>query len=380
MSGANSPLSFSVVNSLKEIPADKWDKLFGENNPESYGYQKTLEEADIREFSFNYLLAKRGDSLTAIIPLFIMDFSLDTLVGPPLQKLAAKFKRLFTFRVLFAGSPTTEEFYLGFSPQEDAKMLLDEALRNLSLFCRQNKIQALVFHNLSEKNKPLAEYLLSKGFFAMETLPTTLLEIKTSSLEDYMSCLSHNMRKDLRKKLRKSSESIRLRTEMRDDIDDVAEEVYKLYLNNFNNGDVRFETLTPAFFRNICRNLPGKAKFFLTYNEDKMVAFNLCLTQGDLFIDKFIGFDPAVARDYHLYFTTFCHNLDWCIKNRIRFYQPGTTDYGPKVRLGAKLIPLYVYTKALNPLLHTCLKLLAPLIQPKNIDPTLKKLKINKAP
>jgi predicted N-acyltransferase len=309
-----------------------------------------------------------------------MDFSLDTLVGPPLQKLAAKFKRLFTFRVLFAGSPTTEEFYLGFSPQEDAKMLLDEALRNLSLFCRQNKIQALVFHNLSEKNKPLAEYLLSKGFFAMETLPTTLLEIKTSSLEDYMSCLSHNMRKDLRKKLRKSSESIRLRTEMRDDIDDVAEEVYKLYLNNFNNGDVRFETLTPAFFRNICRNLPGKAKFFLTYNEDKMVAFNLCLTQGDLFIDKFIGFDPAVARDYHLYFTTFCHNLDWCIKNRIRFYQPGTTDYGPKVRLGAKLIPLYVYTKALNPLLHTCLKLLAPLIQPKNIDPTLKKLKINKAP
>jgi predicted N-acyltransferase len=374
MSQATPALNFSILSSLKEIPEDKWSSLFGKGNPEGYGYHKTLEEAGIREFSFYYLLGRRGDNIVGIIPLFTMDFSLDTLVGPPLHKIAAKLKPFFTLKVLFAGSPTTEEFYLGLSSGENLKTFLSEALRNISCFCRQNKIKGIVFHNLSAKNNPLAAYLVKNGFFAMETLPTTLLEINASSLEDYIASLGHNTRKDLRRKLKKSADSAQLKTQIRDDIDDAAAEVYKLYLNNFSDGDVHFETLTPEFFRSIGRNLPGVAKFFLTYDQERIVAFNLCLIKNGLFIDKFIGFDPQVAHAYHLYFTTFCHNLEWCIKNKIRFYQPGTTDYEPKLRLGAKLVPLYIYVKAFNPLLHVFLKLIAPIIQPKNLDPTLKKL------
>jgi hypothetical protein len=120
--------------------------------------------------------------------------------------------------------------------------------------------------------------------------------------------------------------------------------------------------------------MPQVARYFITYDADKIVAFNLCLIKGDTFIDKFIGFDYAVAHKYHLYFTTFCHNLEFCIKNNIRFYQPGTTDYYPKLRLGAKLIPLYDYTSTFNPLFDAGFRLIAPFIQPKNLDPSLKNL------
>jgi predicted N-acyltransferase len=92
------------------------------------------------------------------------------------------------------------------------------------------------------------------------------------------------------------------------------------------------------------------------------------LVGGDLCIDKFIGLDLEVTKRYHLYFTTLAHNLDWCIKNGIRYYQPGATDYHPKVRLGAKLIPLAVYARGFNPLLETTARLLAKFIEPKRLD------------
>lgn len=374
----NFSLSFSIIDSIKDIPAATWNDFFGQDLVEGYGYQKALEESGLKEFTFGYLLAKRGLHLAGIIPFFVMNFSFDTMINGSIHKFVAKFRRFLTLKVLFLGSPTTEEFYLGIAKDECLDEVFDQALKVLSDFCQKNKISGICFYNLSEKNRPLAEYLTRKKFFKMEALPTTMVEINAPSLEDYIKGLSKNSRKDLKKKLKKSASQVNLNTELREDIDDVAEEVYQLYLNNFGDSDIHFETLTPQFFKNICKNMPGIAKYFITYDKDRIVAFNLCLIKNNLLIDKFIGLDLKVAHQYHLYFTTFCHNIDWCIKNGIRYYQPGVTDYYPKVRLGAKLIPLYNYSKAFNPALDLFLRSIARFIQPKNLDPTLKEIERQK--
>lgn len=206
----------------------------------------------------------------------------------------------------------------------------------------------------------------------MGSLPNTLLEINADSLETYINGLSKNTRKDLKRKLKKSSDEARLTTNIRENIDDLSGEIYQLYLNNLNNAHVRFEVLTPEFFKNICKNMPGIARFFITYDRGKIVAFNLCLAKNNLCIDKFIGFDSLLAHKYHLYFTTFCHNIAWCMDNGFRFYQLGVTDYHPKLRLGARLVPLYIYAKAINPLLNFFIKLTAKFIEPRNLDTSLK--------
>lgn len=373
----NAELIFSTTPSINAIPKADWDNLFGRDIAEGFGYQKTLEEAGLQGFSFAYLLGRRNGRLIAIIPFFIMDFSFATLMPQVLRQVIAsiqkKFPRFLRAKVLFVGMPTAEEFYLGIEKNEDLNTLLDKTLEEFRAFCKKEKIIGVAFHNLSPNNRPIIEYLKHKKFFKMETLPTTSINIKADSWEGYVSGLSKNTRKDLRRKLKKTA-SVPLRTEIREDIKDIYREVYKLYLNNFNGSDVRFETLTPEFFLNICKNMPGVAKYFLTFIGDKLAAFNLCLIKEENFIDKFIGFDREAAYQYHLYFTTFCHNLDWCIKNRIKTYQPGVSDYYPKIRLGAELIPLYIYSKARNPCLHLFLKAIAKFIEPKNIDPSLKKI------
>ncbi len=193
-------------------------------------------------------------------------------------------------------------------------------------------------------------------------------------MEDYISGLGASTRKDLRRKLKKAESIGALSTEIREDISDIINEVYSLYLNNLSDSEIQFEVLTPEFFKNICKNMPGVAKYFITYDKAKIVAFNLILAKGDICIDKFIGFDYSVARHYSLYYTTFCHNIDWCIKNGFRYYQPGTTDYPPKVRLGAKLIPLYIYADSTKLLIKIPVKLLARFMEPKRLDPSLRKI------
>ncbi|MDD5027690.1 MAG: GNAT family N-acetyltransferase [Candidatus Omnitrophica bacterium] len=367
-------LSFSIVQKISAIPAEDWNRLFGQDLVESYGYLKTLEEGGTEEFSFGYLVGKEKNRSVLILPFFVMDFSFAMLLPEYLHKAAAVLGRWLEIKLFFAGSPTTEGFSMGLSPEVNLEAALGQALEKLQEFSKSEKILGIAFYNLSAKSLKLAEYLKRKKFIKMETLPTTAINIKAGSLEDYLRGLSRNTRKDIKKKLRRSGEIVQLRTEERLDITDIIDVIYKLYLNNVAAAGVHFETLTRKFFLDICKNMPGVAKYFITYDKDKIVAFNLCLIQDGIFIDKFIGFDYTLAHKYHLYYTTFCHNIAWCIEHKLKVYQPGFSDYHPKIRLGAKLVTLDIYARAFNPILNFIIRLIKPLIEPKNMDPIPKEI------
>jgi len=368
------PLSFSILESMEEIPQQEWDRLFDKTIIEGYGFHQTLEQSKLKEFTIKYLLGKRDNSPVLIIPFFVMDFSFDMLIAGPLNGLVKKLKSIFTLKIIFLGAPTAEEFYMGIAQEENLDSILDAAIEKIEEFSRKEKIAGFLFYNISQKHPLLMEYLEKKCLIKMEGLPSTIIEIKANSLEEYIKGLSKNMRKDLRHKLKTASCRAKLTTERRQDINGISEEVYQLYMNNFLDSDVHFEVLTKEFFERINTNMPDTVKYFITRDKEKIVAFNLCFVKDGLLIDKFIGFDRALAKEYHLYFTTFCHNLEWCIQNGVRFYQPGATDYHPKIRLGAKLIPLFIYTKASNPLINFLIRVFARTIEPKNIDSSLKEI------
>jgi hypothetical protein len=49
MPNKNHNLQFVMTKTIKDIPQDCWDKLFGQDIIESYGYHKTLEESNLME-------------------------------------------------------------------------------------------------------------------------------------------------------------------------------------------------------------------------------------------------------------------------------------------------------------------------------------------
>jgi len=365
-------LTYKVLDSVKNIGRPEWDLIFGDI-PEGYDFFKTIEESNLRGFSFYYILIYSDKDLILIAPLFVTDFNLDVVIEGQAQRLIQFIRRLiprfFILKTLFCGSPFGENGILGLRPgYEDKDTLVAKLIRVIQRLSRENNIPLVIFKDFLKEDLPTLEPLKNRGFFRAGSFPTVVAELSFNSLEDYFRTLSRNTRKNLRRKIKKAESAKDMEVKVVDNVEAVIEDVYGLYLNTYNAGKVKFEKLTKEFFINIARNFQPQVKFFLYYVDGKLAAFNLCFVHEDTLIDKFIGFDYDIAYKYNLYFFSWCYNIKWCLENSLRYYQVGQTDYNPKLKLGGRLTPLYAYVKHSNPILNLILRLLAKILSLTNFD------------
>jgi predicted N-acyltransferase len=365
-----------IVDKITNISPEAWDEIFPDNMIEGYAYFKALDESNITLFSLHYAIVYKMDRIVSIAPLYIADFSFDTTIHGFLKKMVSSIQKIFPkflrIKILFFGSPLTEEAVIGFSKDCDRNQILNFLNQEIVHFCKERSISVIAFYNLTKRDMPVIDFLKNNSFGCMEAYPIVRLDIKERSLEEYIQNLGKNTRKDIKRKLKKAYETDDIKIEERNNLNGLLTQAYQLYLNNFNRSDVSFEKLTVEYFSKVSEYMPGITKFFIVWINNKMVAINLCFINGDVCIDKYLGLDYDVAHKYSLYFVTWCHNIDWCIKHGVRYYQPGTGDYEPKIRLGGALIPLYICARYLNPFINRFTKPFIKLIEPKRFDPILK--------
>jgi len=365
-------ISHKIVDSVREIAEKDWDSAF-DVFPEDYRFYKTLEESKLDEFIFHYLILYHNNKIILIAPLFITDFNLDIAVEGPLEKIIHTIRRIFPrfmiSKTLFCGSPFAENGVLGIINKAVNKgIFIDELIMAMGEFCKEKNIPLIIFKDFLKDDADLFDPLIEKGFFKVYSFPGVVTELNFNSFDEYLNSLGHSTRKSLRKKLKHAYSSADISVKIIEEADDLADDIHRLYENTYHSGSTKFERLTKEFFLSIGKNLHPYVRFFLYYVNGKLGAFNLCFVYKDLFIDKFIGFDYDISDKYNLYFLTWCFNIEWCIKNSIRFYHTGQTDYQPKLRLGGKLVPLYAYIKHKNSAINSLLKLLAKVLKPENFD------------
>jgi len=372
-------LRLVIVKQVKDIPRQQWDEIFPGDTIEGYTYYRALDESNLPLFSLYYAIVYQNDRILCIAPFFITNFSLDTTLQGFFKKIVSSIQKILpqflTIKILFFGSPLTEEGIIGFAKDSDVKQTLYFLIREISQFCKDKKISVITFYNLTTRDIHVIDFLKTIGFGCMEAFPLARLEIKERSLEEYIQNLGRSTRKNVRRKLKKTYAAAEIKIEERNNLTGLLNQAYKLYLDTYNRGGVSFEKLTPEYFSKISEYMSSVTKIFIVWINHKMVAFNLCFVKDDYCIDKYFGLDYEVAYRYNLYYLTWCHNIDWCIKHGVRYYQPGTCDYDPKIRLGAKLIPLYVCSRFLNSFINRFTAPALKLITPKNFDPVLKNLK-----
>jgi len=365
-------ITSKIVDSVTKIKKDDWDSIFGDI-PEGYQFYKTLEESGLKDFVFYYIVLYQDNAVLSIAPLFITDFNLDIAAEGCIEKVIQGIRKyifpsFLIFRTLFCGSPFGENGILGIRAGRSQKDALIEIIKIAHEFCRDKNITLIIFKDFLKDDTLLLDSLLAKGFLKVKSFPSVITELNFHSFDEYLQSLSYSTRKSLRKKIKKAYSSADIKVRIAENIDDIASDVFRLYENTYHSGATKFERLTREFFINVGRNLAHQTQFFLYYVNGKLSSFNLCLVYKDLFIDKFIGFDYDISKKHNLYFVSWCFNVEWCLKNSIRFYQTGQTDYYPKLKLGGRLIPLYAYLRHENLLLNLCLKLLAVFLKPENFD------------
>lgn len=344
-----------IASSVEAFGRDEWNRLFPEEL-EDWSYYRAVERAGLADFSWLYFGVREAGRLHTAVPAFVTDYRLDTTLSGPLRRvtdaLARVFPRLLQQRMLCLGSPVSEICHLGFAPDAEPaaqRRLLAAILDKVEEYTKKHRIRMIAAKDTSAAQDILwASAARAHRLRRQPGLPTAVLDVHYASLDDYLSALSPGTRKDMRRKLKAGAA---LRVEWRNNVDAIIDEVMRLYRETLANAELDFEELTPEYFAGVLRELGARARCVAYWLGDRLVAFNLVLHDKQRLIDKFLGMDYAVARDYNLYFFTWMENVRYCIEHGLGVYQSGQGSHREKRRLGSRLTANWLWYRHRNRLL-----------------------------
>jgi len=362
-------LEVRVVSRIAELLEQDWKSVFPQVL-ESYRFFKTLDESNLIQFSFFYVLVYDNGLPIGATSCFIMDFPIDIAAGSALKGFLGFVRkiipRIFTIKAMICGLPMGQG-RIGII--KDTERVMGAMQRTFERIAKEKKAPLMIFKDFNSSYDAMLKPLIREGYLRMESFPSTDMEVNFGSFEDYLKGLSPSSRENLRRNFKKIDGKVKIELAVKNKLEgEELAAVHALYLQTYNKQEMGLEKLTPDFFRRIAQNMPEETKFFLWKVEDKIAAFAFCLVSGDYFIDYYLGFDYAVAHRYFLYFMRFRGLLKWCIEHGIKTYEMGVTTYEPKKRLGFYFIRLYFYIKHRNKLINRFSGLLVHLLKPENFD------------
>lgn len=365
-----------IARSIEAFGREEWNRLFP-GELEDWSYYHAVESSRLPEFAWVYFGVRDAHgSLRAVVPAFLTDYRLDTTLSGALKRLAdwltRHFPRLLRQKMLSLGSPVSEVCHLGFAPGADAdeqQRLLGAILARVETFAREYRVRMIAVKDASATQDALwAAAAKAHGLRRQPGLPTACIDMHFASVDDYLATLSKATRKDIRRKLK---DAAGLRTEWRAGIDGIENEVMRLYQSTHANAQFSFEELTPEYFRGVLREMGERARCATYWLGERLVAFNLVLHDGKRLIDKFLGMDYAVAREYNLYFYTWIENVRRCIDLNVGTYQSGQGLHALKRRLGSRLSANWLWYRHRNRVVDAIFALVERLARLDRQDPEL---------
>jgi predicted N-acyltransferase len=331
----------AVANSIEAFGRDEWNALFPAEL-EDWTYYRATEQAGLADFRWLYFGVRVDGELRAAVPAFAVDYRLDTTLSGGFKRFADAIKRVFprllSQRMLSLGSPVAERCHLGFAANatpEEQRALLEAILAEAERYAAAQRVQMIAVKDASAAQDALwSDAARTHRLRRQPGLPTAWLDVHFADLDTYLGTLSPGTRKDMRRKLKKSAA---LDIEWRRDIDDIRDDVMRLYQATYDQAEFDFEKLTSDYFAGVLR-AAGEHASCVTYRLDgRLVAFNLVLHDAHRLLDKFWGMDYAVGREYNLYFVSWFENVRWCIAHGVPLYQSGQGLHREKLRLGSRL-------------------------------------------
>jgi hypothetical protein len=236
---------------------------------------------------------------------------------------------------------------------------------------RRLKAAMIVFKDFPRHYRSTLDILARTGFARIPSMPATGLDLGFPSFEAYMQeRLSHAMRKNLRRKFRKS-ENLDLSFSVQTDVSSIVDDLVPLYRGVFNRAKQRFEELNREYFLLLSARMPDRARFLVWRLQGRIVAFASCLVHAGVVRDNYIGLDYAVAFDHHLYYVTWRDTVSWAIAEGYRHYHSAPLNYDPKLHFRMQLEPLDLYVRAVNNLFNPVFRPFLSWLEPTRYDRAL---------
>jgi predicted N-acyltransferase len=301
------------------------------------------------------------------MPCFVAPFDLLTTADDALRRRIAHLPlyrwwgRWLQWRTRFAGSTVTEYAPLPShtTPEALARGLKDAYGNECRLLIVKDIAQdsPLLDADANRYARQFAEACEAQGFVLLEGQALAWVPIDFETDAEYLGRLSPGRRKNIRRKLRSMAdlEIERVSTgDARFHEDATLQAFQALFDHVYEQSDIHFDRLTPAYFRKLFQT-PGGVVFVYRH-AGQMIGWNLCYEHAGMLLDKYVGFAYPQAREHNLYFVSWMHNLGYAKRRGLTHYVAGWTDPQVKSFLGARMTFTRHAVYARNPLLRALLR------------------------
>ena len=251
-------------------------------------------------------------------------------------------QRLLQVSAYFVGSTVSEYTHLRaeIEPAQLIKNIRQQAKQATLTIIKDLPLNSPL---LSEQENRYSQQLIqdaqANGFLVVEGQALAYVPIDFADREAYLTRLSKSRRKNLRRKL-KSLQHLRVAMKATGDIcfqdQALQAKLYQLYLAVYEQSEIHFDLLSPEFFAAILQDADSQGRVFFYWHGQTLLAYNICYVYRGNLVDKYIGFDYALALQYDLYFVSWFVNLDYALQQGLSFYIAGWTDPEVKAQLGAQ--------------------------------------------
>lgn len=362
-------LSCRFAASITAFGRDAWNGCAA-CRLEDYDYLLGIESAGISGFSFGYFVVEDEAGPACTAPCFFVDYDLSTtargLTATALKGVGRLAPRLLRLKLACLGSPETESCGIGFRSgmtEQERRLAFARVVLELETRSAERGIRLIGVKDLSEPDRVCLEApLAASGFRRLASLPTAVLPIDFTSVDEYLSRLGSATRKDMRRKLKKrTTVEIAYCTNAADQLPLIVD----MYRETRARGEMQFEELDEGYFREVLERKKENALCVVYSVGGQPAAANLLLIGDGRLVDKFFCMRQDIGREHNLYFLSWFVNVGLCLERKLSVFQSGQAAYGNKLRLGSLLVRNWIYYRHGNPLLHGALGLIAPLVEVK---------------
>jgi len=319
---------------------DQAPEDFLAQDPEDGRYHRAFQDARVPGFSFGYFVAWEGEQRRAVVPYFLMDFQLNTMLPEGLLKRSLGFLK---FKVACVGHPSTDLGHMEGKPTAELLNAVNDGLRRKA---------SLVAYKGFGPDLPLP------GFVRVRGLPVALLRIQG----DFWSALTSDRRSNLKRKMKKASHLTVVESEGLSD--ELASRVHELYLRTYEKAEVKFERLTVDYF---IKTAPI-SRYLLFYEKDELIGFVQLICKKPRMVFRYLGMDYERSQQYGLYFVLFLKAIEVCVRDGYAEMESGATSYDFKRRIGSEILETSVYYRHANPILHWVLGKVSFLLEPSEAE------------
>ena len=368
--------SISVVSRAELTGCAPWASTFTDQRKD-HRYYEILDDTLRGNFEHRYFaIVDRNDHVRAVQPFFLVDQDILEGLGAERIDWIASVRRFYPrflkLRTLMVGC-SAGEAHLAATETLPVDIVAETLSNGIIKQARSLNAKLIVLKEFPSRYRKILHCFLQCGFARAPSMPMTMLDIGYDSFDDYMvKALKSSTRKKLRKNLEATAGVSDIRMSVTDDAASFVDELYPLYLQVFERSQMQFEKLTKDFFRQIGQRMNDKVRFFAWRRGNVLVAFSLCMVQGDSLHAEYVGFDYAVALDLHLYHYVVRDMIGWGISNGYKWFRSSGLNYDPKLHMRHRLDPIDLYVRHTSILANAIFRLALPWIVPVRHDATLK--------